>query len=137
LNAAGQPIVELELRHRLRARAEDRIRAARVAGLRNLPFQDTAQSRIWLEMVQIAVDLLAWMPMLALTGKARFWARRLRFRLFAAGQLISPRPSADSPPRPPPALAGEASEIEVSCFTKRLRLRCELLHETCDSRPVR
>jgi hypothetical protein len=70
-NTADRPITELELGHRLRARAEDRIRAARATGLRNLPLNRTAQNRIWLEIVQIALDLLAWMPMLALTGKAR------------------------------------------------------------------
>lgn len=67
-NTPDRPITELELRHRLRARAEDRIRAT---GLRNLPLHHTAQSRIWLEIVQIAPDLLAWMPMLTLTGTAR------------------------------------------------------------------
>jgi hypothetical protein len=49
----GRPIAELELRHRLRAWAEDRIRAARATGLRNLPQHRTAQNRIWLEIVQI------------------------------------------------------------------------------------
>ncbi|KFG71654.1 IS1380 family transposase [Streptomyces mutabilis] len=90
-NTADRPIAELEFRHRLRARAEDRIRAARATGLRNLPLHRTAQNRIWLEIVQIALDLLAWMPMLALTGKARLWEpRRLRLRLFtAAGQLVT------------------------------------------------
>ena len=90
-NTAGRPIAELELRHRLRARAEDRIRAARATGLRNLPLHTTAQNKVWLEIVQIALDLLAWMPMLALTGTARLWEpRRLRFRLFtAAGQLVT------------------------------------------------
>ena len=90
-NTADPPIAELELRHRLRASAEDRIRAARSTGLRNLPLHDTAQNQIWLEIVQIALDLLAWMPMLALTGKARHWEpRRLRFRLLsAAGQLVT------------------------------------------------
>jgi hypothetical protein len=90
-NTTGRPIAELELRHRLRARAEDRIRAARSTGLRNLPLHHTAQNKVWLEIVQIALDLLAWMPMLALTGKARLWEpRRLRLRLFsAAGQLVT------------------------------------------------
>ena len=90
-NTPGRPIAELELRHRLRARAEDRIRAARSTGLRNLPLHDIAQNKVWLEIVQIALDLLAWMPMLALTGQARLWEpRRLRFRLFsAAGQLVT------------------------------------------------
>lgn len=90
-NTTGRPIAALGLRHRLRARAEDRIRAARATGLRNLPLHDTAQNRVWMEIVQIALDLLAWMPMLALTGRARLWEpRRLRFRLFsAAGQLVT------------------------------------------------
>ncbi|MEU6367391.1 IS1380 family transposase [Streptomyces sp. NPDC046931] len=90
-NTLGRPIAGLELRHRLRARAEDGIRAARATGLRNLPLHRTAQNRIWLEIVQIALDLLAWMPMLALTGMARLWEpRRLRLRLFTtAGQLVT------------------------------------------------
>ncbi|MBO8192034.1 IS1380 family transposase [Streptomyces oryzae] len=90
-NTKHAPIAELELRHRQRARAEDRIRAARSTGLRNLPLYDTAQNQIWLEIVQIALDLLAWMPMLALTGAARLWEpRRLRLRLFsAAAQLVT------------------------------------------------
>ncbi|QGZ52611.1 IS1380 family transposase [Streptomyces sp. QHH-9511] len=90
-NTKNIPIAELELRHRQRARAEDRIRAARATGLRNLPLHDAAQNQIWLEIVQIALDLLAWMPMLALTGTARLWEPRcLRLRLFsAAAQLIT------------------------------------------------
>jgi hypothetical protein len=90
-NTTGTPITELELRHRQRARAEDRIRAARATGLRNLPLHDTAQNQIWLEIVQIALDLLAWMPLLALTGQARLWEpRRLRLRLFStAAQLVT------------------------------------------------
>lgn len=90
-NTTDMPIAALELRHRQRARAEDRIRAARATGLRNLPLHDTAQNQIWLEIVQIALDLLAWMPMLALTGKTRRWEpRRLRLRLFsAAAQLVT------------------------------------------------
>lgn len=90
-NTAGEAIAALELRHRQRARAEDRIRAARATGLRNLPLHDTAQNQVWLEIVQIALDLLAWMPMLALTGETRRWEpRRLRFRLFStAAQLVT------------------------------------------------
>jgi hypothetical protein len=89
-NTIARPIADLELRHRLRARAEDRIRAARATGLRNLPLHYAAQNRVWLEIVQIALDLLAWMPMLALAGKARLWEpRRLRLHLCTAtGQLV-------------------------------------------------
>jgi hypothetical protein len=90
-NTVTIPIAELELRHRMRARCEDRIRNARATGLRNLPLHHTAQNQIWLEIVQLALDLLAWMPMLAMTGKPRLWEpRRMRLRLFsAAAQLIT------------------------------------------------
>jgi hypothetical protein len=90
-NTKNVAIADLELRHRQRARAEDRIRAARATGLRNLPLHDTAQNQVWLEIVQIALDLLAWMAMLALTGSARLWEpRRLRLRMFsAAAQLVT------------------------------------------------
>ncbi len=49
------------------------------------------QNRVRLEIVQITLDLLAWMAMLALTGAARRWEpRRLRLRLFsAAAQLVT------------------------------------------------
>ncbi len=81
----GGQLADLELRHRRRARCEDRIRNARDTGLRNLPLHDSAQNQIWLEIVQIALDLLAWTGMLALTGDTRRWEpKRLRLRLFSA-----------------------------------------------------
>lgn len=57
----------------------------------SLPLHRTTQNRIRLEIVQLALDLRAWMPILALTGKARLWGpRRLRIRLFsAAAQLVT------------------------------------------------
>ncbi len=59
------------------------IRNARDTGLRNLPLHDTAQNQIWLEIVSLALDLLAWMPMLALTGDARRWEpKKLRCGCF-------------------------------------------------------
>ncbi len=58
-NTTGATIAALELRHRQRARAEDRIRAARSTGLRNLPLRHTASNQLWLEIVQLALDLLA------------------------------------------------------------------------------
>ena len=90
-NTTGHAIARLELRHRQRARAEDRIRAARATGLRNLPLHHATQNQVWLEIVQLALDLLAWMPMLALTGAARRWEpKRLRLRLFsAAAHLVT------------------------------------------------
>lgn len=85
-NTTGEKIEALELRLRRRARAEDRIRIARTIGLRNLPLHDAAQNQIWLEIIQLALDLLAWMP-----GKTRLWEPcLLRLRLFAAAaQLVT------------------------------------------------
>ena len=85
---AGQ-LADLELRHRRRARCEDRIRAAKDTGLRNLPLHGFTQNQIWCELVAMAGELTAWMQMLALDGPAQRWEpKRLRLRLFsAAGKL--------------------------------------------------
>src|SRR3954468_8282183 len=75
----------LELRHRRRARAEDRIRCAKDTGLANLPLHDFAQNEIWCAIVALACELTAWMQPLALTGhEARRWEpKRLRLRLLS------------------------------------------------------
>ncbi len=80
----------LELRHRRRARCEDRIRCAKDTGLRNLPLQGFAQNQVWCEIVALACELLAWMQMLAPDGPARRWEpKRLRLRIFTcAGRLV-------------------------------------------------
>ena len=88
-DAKRGPLADLELRHRRRARCEDRIRNAKDTGLRNLPLKGFAQNQVWCEIVAPACELLAWTQMLALTGTARRWEpKRLRLRLFsAAGRL--------------------------------------------------
>jgi hypothetical protein len=82
-------LADLELRHRRRARCEDRIRCAKDTGLRNLPLRSAAQNQVWLELVALAGDLIAWTGLLALDGPARRWEpKRLRLRLFSvAGRL--------------------------------------------------
>jgi Transposase DDE domain group 1 len=84
-------LADLELRHRRRARCEDRIRNAKDTGLRNLPLRGFAQNQLWCEIVSLACELLAWTQLLALAGAARRWEpKRLRLRLFAvAGRLAS------------------------------------------------
>jgi hypothetical protein len=73
-NIGGPRLAELELQHRLRARAEDRIRTLKDTGLANLPLHDFAANQVWLELVLLASDLLAWTQTLALTGTAaRRW----------------------------------------------------------------
>lgn len=66
-NTPDRPIAELELRHRLRTRAEDRIRAPGPPACATCPStRQRSLQRGWLEIVQIALDLLAWKPVLAL-----------------------------------------------------------------------
>ena len=66
-NSTRGQLPALELRHRRRARAEDRIRCAKDTGLTNLPLHDFAQNQIWCAIVALACELTAWMQMLALT----------------------------------------------------------------------
>jgi len=87
----GRQLADLELRHRRRARAEDRIRVAKDTGLRNLPLHDLDQNRIWCAVVALACELTAWAQLLALhTHPARRWEpKRLRLRIFSlAGRLV-------------------------------------------------
>jgi len=81
----GTQLPDLELRHRRRARAEDRIRSAKDTGLANLPLHDFTQNQIWCAIVALACELLAWLQLLALTGTAaRRWEhKRLRLRLLS------------------------------------------------------
>jgi len=88
-NTVRGQLADLELRHRRRARCEDRIRCAKDTGLANLPLHDFAQNQIWCAIVALACELTAWMQTLALTGhdgheQARRWEpKRLRLRLFS------------------------------------------------------
>jgi hypothetical protein len=89
-NTRGPRLADLELRHRLRARAEDRIRGLKDTGMTNLPLQAFAKNEIWLELVQLAAELLTWTQLLAWpdqparTGEPQ----RLRLRLLALAARI-------------------------------------------------
>jgi hypothetical protein len=90
-NTKGWRLADLEVRHRQRARAEDRIRNLKDTGLRNLPFHGFAQNQIWLEIIALAADLLVWTQTLAWHNlPARRWEpKRLRLRLLSvAGRII-------------------------------------------------
>jgi hypothetical protein len=90
LGGPGGQLADLELRHRRHARVEDRIRAAKDTGMRNLPFHDMNQNRIWLAVAALAADLLAWTARLALpTTAVCYEPKRLRLRILAtAGRLV-------------------------------------------------
>lgn len=93
-------IAFLEARHRSHARVEDRIRAAKDLGLRNLPFCDFAANAAWVEVVLMAQDLLAWTRRLCLPGElAKAEPKRLRYALWhTAGPARAPRPHHDAAP---------------------------------------
>lgn len=84
-------IQNLELRHRQRARCEDRIRTAKDTGLGKLPLQTTAQNRIWILVAQLAQLLLAWSQLIALDGTpAATWEpKRLRLRLLSVAASLA------------------------------------------------
>jgi len=91
-NTSRGQVADLELRHRRRARAEDRIRCAKDSGLANLPLHAFDQNQIWCAVVALTGDLVAWMQTLALTGHAarRWEPKRLRLRLLSiAGRLAT------------------------------------------------
>jgi hypothetical protein len=90
IGGPGRQLADLELRHRRHARVEDRIRAAKDTGLRNLPFHHADQNRIWVAVAALAADLLAWTARLALpTTAATYEPKRLRLRILAvAGRIV-------------------------------------------------
>lgn len=83
-NCTRGQLADLELRHRRRARCEDRIRLAKDTGLANLPLHSFAANKIWCAVVALAAEITVWMQMLALHGhEARRWEpKALRFRIF-------------------------------------------------------
>ena len=91
-NTVGGRIAELEVRHRLRARAEDRIRGLKDTGMTNLPLHAFAKNQIRLELACLAYELLTWTQLLAFHDRpARAWEpKRLRLRLLSvAARLVT------------------------------------------------
>jgi hypothetical protein len=82
-------VAALELRHRRRARVEDRIRGAKATGLRNLPFDRWRRNAVWLELVLMACDLTCWAQTLLLSGELRVAEpKTLRYRLWRVAARI-------------------------------------------------
>lgn len=89
-NTTGGRLADLEMRHRLRARAEDRIRTLKDTGLTNLPLQAFGKNEIWLELAALAYELLTWTQLLAWPDHAaRSWEpKRLRLRLLSVAARV-------------------------------------------------
>ena len=91
-NTTGSTLADLEVRHRSRARCEDRIRNLKDTGATNLPLQAFGKNQIWLELAQLASELIVWTQLLAFHDlPARVWEpKRVRLRLLAvAGRIIT------------------------------------------------
>lgn len=83
-------IAKLELRHRRRARVEDRIREGKDTGMRNLPHHAFCHNQAWLEVSLIAQELLCWTKLVCLDSELQTAEpKRLRHRLLhVAGRLV-------------------------------------------------
>lgn len=85
-------LATLELRHRRRARCEDRIRVAKDTGLRNLPLKGFAANQIWCAIVMLAADLIAWTQLIGFDAEheARRWEpKKIRLRVFTIPAAIA------------------------------------------------
>lgn len=82
--AAGQ-VQWLDARHRTQAHVEDKMKETKACGAERLPSKDYARNSAWLQLVTLAVSLLAWLRLIALDGElAKAEPKMLRFRLFSA-----------------------------------------------------
>jgi hypothetical protein len=75
----------LDVRHRTQAHVEDDIKTAKACGAARLPSKDYNRNAAWLQIVALAVNLLAWLKLIALDGNlAKAEPKALRFRLLSA-----------------------------------------------------
>jgi hypothetical protein len=79
----GLSVQRADARHRVHARVEDDVRTTKDTGLGRLPSKSWTVNKAWCAAVTIAVDLIAWMRLYALTGAlAKAEPKTLRYRLF-------------------------------------------------------
>lgn len=90
-NTTGGQLADLEVRHRSRARCEDRIRIAKDSGMANFPLTGFGQNRIWLAIVALAGEIQAWNGLLAFpTHEMRRWEpKRLRMHAYSVPATIA------------------------------------------------
>jgi hypothetical protein len=87
---AGRAAGHLEARHRAHARIEDRIRTGKITGLGRFPSRQFNLNAVWLELGQLAADLIAWTQTTLLDGElARCEPQALRYRLLHVAARIT------------------------------------------------
>jgi hypothetical protein len=75
----------LDARHRTQAHVEDDIKHIKACGAERLPSKDYHRNAAWLQLVALAVTLLAWLKLIALDDDlAVAEPKTLRFRVLAA-----------------------------------------------------
>jgi hypothetical protein len=78
----GLGVQYVDARHRVHARVEDDVRTTQDTGLGRLPSKSWTVNKAWCAAITIAVDLLAWLRLYALTGAlAKAEPKTLRYRL--------------------------------------------------------
>jgi Transposase DDE domain group 1 len=93
----GDDLPQLDLTHRGHARIEDRIRQAKDCGLQNLPFRSFAHNQVWLWLVQLAQDLVAWTGQLCLAEQTH----AARSQVLNAAYTATPERFVHRAPVPP------------------------------------
>ena len=115
-NTRDGQLPDLELRHRRRARAEDRIRNAKDTGLTNLPLHDFDQNRIWCALVgaRRRAHRLDATPRPHRSRRPPVGTETAPLRLFTIAATARPdRPAGPAPPRHPITL-GRAGRRRAS-----------------------
>jgi Transposase DDE domain group 1 len=78
----GLGVQYVDARHRVHARVEDDVRTTQDTGLGRLPSKSWTVNKAWCAAITIAVDLIAWLRLYALTGAlAKAEPKTLRYRL--------------------------------------------------------
>jgi hypothetical protein len=78
----GLGVQYADARHRVHARVEDDVRTTQDTGLSRLPSKSWTVNKAWCAAITIAVDLIAWLRLYALTGTlAKAEPKTLRYRL--------------------------------------------------------
>jgi hypothetical protein len=86
----GGQLAFLDARHRAHARVEDRIRCAKDTGLDHFPSRHFAINAAWLQVLMLAVDLIAWAQTLLLDGNlATAEPKTLRYRLLHVAARVT------------------------------------------------
>src|SRR2546430_3709468 len=146
----GLGVQYVDARHRVHARVEDDVRTTQDTGLARLPSKSWTVNKAWCAAVCIAVDLIAWFRLYALTGAlAKAEPKTLRYRLLhTPARLVHARryPWLRLPPtwplgntighrdrhHPPPADARHLTTIPPAPTSRTTK---ETTHRRRDSRP--